>query len=159
MAELAAETARTFQYTLKELVTFRMVRLNAKLTTQAARLLKNHSGLTPAQWRVMFMIHDNGPMTPARVGRLIGMDKGQLSRTIKSMVDTGILASTASEADQRSFELHLTASGQKLFHRAMPVMQKRQARLMGCLTDEERAVLYRAFDKLEAVTEEPGDFA
>lgn len=140
----------TFDYPLKELVTFRLVRLNAKFSAQASRILKESAGLTPAQWRVMFMIHDNGPMSPARIGKKIGMDKGQLSRTIKGMLDRGWLQSQPSKADHRSFELSLTAEGSAAFLKAQPKMRVRQSKLMNSLSKGELEALYSVFDKLEA---------
>lgn len=153
MDDLTTDIEPTFNFPLRELVTVRIVRLNAKLTAQAARILKKSAGLTPAQWRVMFMIHDNGAMSPAQIVRMIGMDKGQLSRTIKLMIDTGLLRSTSSASDQRSFELSLTEVGRAMFERAQPRMRRRQNRLMGTFTDSEREMLFSLLDRLEVTTD------
>lgn len=146
------EPGPTFSFSLKELVTFRLVRLNAKLSAQSTRILRESANLTPAQWRVMFIIHDHGQMSAAQIVRLIGMDKGQLSRTIRSMTERGMLKSVPSDGDNRTFDLRLTDAGRAVFEQAQPHMRKRQSKLMGALSEEERRTLFAMFDKLEAAS-------
>ncbi|MDJ0825759.1 MAG: MarR family transcriptional regulator [Rhodobacter sp.] len=134
---------------LREMLTYRLSRLNARLNAQAAKILKESSGLSQAQWRVMVMIDAYGPIPPAQIVRASLMDKGQLSRTIKAMAAQGLIRINDSESDHRSHLISLTDRGRTLFERARPAMQARQSQLAGTLGGDDRAAFHRVLDRLE----------
>lgn len=134
---------------LQKMVTFRLSRLNAKVTAQAARILAESCGLSLMQWRIMVMVDSRGPITPAEIVRQTGFDKSQVSRSLKRMVADGLLSSEASPSDQRAHVIRLTDKGRGLYERGRPAMRARQARLIDSLTPTELETLFRAFDRLE----------
>ena len=139
---------------LRQMVTYRLTRLNAKMNAQAAKILKRTAGISQTQWRVMMLVTVLGPVSSARMAREIVMDKGQLSRTVKSMAANGMIRVEGSESDQRAHVISLTGSGRELFERARPAMRDRQARLADSLTREEQEILFRALEKLEHLADE-----
>ncbi|WP_406644986.1 MarR family transcriptional regulator [Aliisedimentitalea scapharcae] len=139
---------------LQEMVTFRISRTHARLSAQAAQLLKKTSGISLMQWRVFVMLEVEGRITPAEIVRRTDLDKSQLSRTIKSMVADGLLTSEPSESDQRAHVLEFTAKGFEVFQQARPHMRHRQARLLNSLTDDERGALFDALAKLDSAVED-----
>ena len=139
---------------LTQMITFRLSRLQARVNAQAARILKETAGISLSQWRIFVMIESYGETAPADFVRRTGFDKGQVSRTVSGMIADGLVTSRPSESDQRSHLIDFSAKGFALFERARPAMRARQARLTGCLSDEERRVIYTAFDKLEKTMEE-----
>ena len=138
---------------LQEMVTFRISRLHARLSAQAAEILKKNGGISLMQWRILVMLETHGAITPAEIVRQTELDKGQLSRTIKGMVEQGLITSTPSESDQRSHVLGFTEKGLQVFRTARPHMRHRQMHLLSSLTDEERAATFAALEKLEAAAD------
>lgn len=134
---------------LNQMVTFRVSRLHSKIIAQGSRMLMESAGISLMQWRVLVTLETSGRVTPAEIVRRTGLDKSQLSRTIKGMVADGLLTSEPSETDHRAHLIDVTEKGADLFRKARPHMRRRQQRLIEALTETELEVLYRVFDKLE----------
>jgi DNA-binding MarR family transcriptional regulator len=149
MATTSAELINAYDVPLRRMLTYRLARLNAQLNAQAARILRESSGLSQTQWRVLVMIDSLGPLSPNHIVRHLLMDKGQLSRTIKSMEALGLIRVEESESDHRSHRLSLKQKGRDLFKRALPAMRARQQHLTGCLERSELDTLLVAVEKLE----------
>ncbi|MBE1283349.1 MAG: MarR family transcriptional regulator [Rhodobacteraceae bacterium] len=142
---------------LNSMLTFRLSRLHLRLNAQAARILKESSGLSLMQWRVFVMLETVGQIAPSEMVRRTGFDKGQLSRVIKGMIKEGLVRSVSSESDQRLHLIDITEKGAALFEQARPHMRSRQNHLLDSLTDSERAAIFKAMDKLELAMEELED--
>jgi len=139
---------------LNQMVTFRVSRLHAKIITQGSKMLMESAGISLMQWRVLVTLETSGRVTPAEIVRRTGLDKSQLSRTIKGMVADGLLTSETSESDQRAHLIDVTAKGIDLFQKARPHMRRRQQMLIDALGDPELETLFSAFDKLERAIDE-----
>ncbi len=157
MADAYNDTLGVYGIPLNRMVTFRLQRLYAKLGAQAAKILKETAGLTPAQWRVLVIIDALGPVSSYQIVRSIIIDKGQLSRVLKGMVEQGLVALSHSESDQRSHVISMTEKGRTLFERARPAMTSRQREISNTLSNEEFDILIRAFDRLEAFASETSE--
>ena len=72
-------------------LTFRLARVQAKLNAQSSRILKDHAGITLTQWRLLALIGNAGRTTAAVLSREVAMDKGLISRNIKTMVSDGLV--------------------------------------------------------------------
>ena len=139
---------------LQKMVTFRLSRLHARLTAQATKILKESAGISLMQWRVFVMLESHGTITPAEIVRHTDLDKSQLSRAVKSMVERGLITSETSESDQRAHSLAFTELGLEVFERARPHMRARQSRLLNALSKTEKDALFRAFQKLDSVVDD-----
>ncbi|MEM9756657.1 MAG: MarR family transcriptional regulator [Pseudomonadota bacterium] len=142
-----AETTEKKSFLAKQ-VTYPLARLNAKLTAQAARLLKQRSELSLTQWRLMVVIDSKGSASLAEVIRFLDYDKGQMSRVAKDLVSRGLLKATPSKSDQRVSKLSLTADGEAAFRQAAPHMARRRQHLLHALTEEERTQFFSIMVKL-----------
>lgn len=149
----SASTQATLDVPLRQMLTYRITRLNAKMNAQASRVLKENGGLSQTQWRVLVLVDFLGPTTPAHIAREIVMDKGQLSRAIKTMSECGLIRVSASESDHRAHVVSMTAQGRAIFERTRPAMRQRQAAYANQLTSQERDVLLKAMEKLEELAE------
>lgn len=133
----------------QRLITFRIARLNARLTAQAHRILSKTAGISLSQWRVFAIIDSIGDATAADIVRRTNFDKALISRTVSAMIADGHLSSTPDPSDQRRQVLQLTAKGRATAERAREAMRTRQETLLGCMTDEQRAALFANFDQIE----------
>lgn len=139
---------------LQRQITSVVSRLNAKLTAQAARLLRKRSDLSLTQWRAMVILDAWGQGSLADLCRFLLADKGQLSRVTQTLVERGMLASEPSETDHRVHILKLTDKGRAAYLTAAPHMARRRDHLMAALTREEQDVFFALLDKLHAAADD-----
>jgi DNA-binding MarR family transcriptional regulator len=135
---------------LKDILTYRLSRLQAKLNAQATRVLRANGGLSLMQWRVLTLIDLYGSSTQAEMIRLTEFDKGLVSRTIKAMLDDGLIAARPHDTDSRQHVVTMTAHGRTIHDRARALMHARRETLLAGLTDQDRAALFRAIARIEA---------
>lgn len=138
---------------LRSFLTFRMARVQAKLNAQAMHLLRSQSDLSLVEWRVIQLLRlfDNASMS--QLAREISMDKGQLSRKIKTLVERGIVISAPDEMDARQQKLRLSPRGVALNKDLMPMMRQRQKLLAEGISSDEMAVFLDVLKKIEAATD------
>ncbi len=154
MARHTTEDERdTMKLDVRQFLTFRMTRLQAKLNAQASHILKKHSGISLVQWRIIALLGADGPSTLTEMVASGEQDKGQFSRCIKSLVAAGLVCATQNQADRRQQILSLTKAGQAIYDSTIDIMRKRQRLLSKELSHEELATLYRAFDKLRVAAD------
>ena len=134
---------------LSRFLTYRLARLQARLNAQATRYLAKHADISLTDWRVIVLINDRGDTTLTRLTRDSGLDKGQISRKLKSLVSRGLIDSHQDDQDHRVQHLSLTTAGRSIVDQMLPLMQARQKHLSNALTAEELSSLLRAIDKLE----------
>lgn len=140
---------------LGQFLTYRMSRVQAKLNAQASRILRDHAGITITQWRIIAVLGDGGSCTAAQLSRMTAMDKGLISRNVKTLHAEGLITVTRDRNDNRALHLDLTDKGRQVFDHTIPRMRARQKALRAHLDDVDQDVLMRAFDKLEVAAEDP----
>jgi DNA-binding MarR family transcriptional regulator len=140
---------------LETFLTYRLARVQSKLNAQATRILRDHAGITLTQWRILAVIGDAGSCTAAQLSRNTSMDKGLISRNVKTLIAQGFLSSQRDAFDNRAQHLDLTDKGQDVYQRTIPRMRDRQTALRAYLTPDDEAVLLRVFDNLERACDDP----
>ncbi len=150
------EDARSPDYDLpfKELLTVRLLRLQAKINAQAAAILAREAGLSIIQWRILFLLSQLGPVTASQLHVTSAIDPGLLSRKIRTMAEGGMLKVEESAQDHRRKLLSVTEHGQALYERALPAMRARQNRMRHFLPPEDMERFFDYLTALEAVAEE-----
>ena len=138
---------------LKQQLTYLVSRLNAKLTAQASRLLKEHSGFSLSQWRLMAYLDSVGQARLADFIRFANFDKGQMSRVAQDLVKRGLLKVEVSAADQRMQMLSFTDEGRQEYERVAPFMSARRLALYDEFSLEEHEQFTAFIERLEAASE------
>ncbi len=142
---------------LHQFLTYRLSRVQAKLNAQAGAMLRRYAGLTLSQWRILALIGAAGPTRLSDLARMAALDKGLLSRNLKTLVAEDLVSSKQDEIDQRVQHLSLSPSGKALFEKTLPRMRQRQHRLRSALDEHELGVFYQVLDKLEVAAEDRGE--
>ena len=138
---------------LRRFLTYRLNRLQARLNAQASRYLAEHGGITLSEWRAIALVGNFGQTTLTEISRESQIDKGLLSRTLKTLIERGLVEGRQDDHDNRVQRLRLTAEGAGLHSRMLPRMRARQRFLQGTLTSAEFEALLSAIDKLDAAAE------
>lgn len=135
-------------------VSFRLARLQSSLAAQGAAILKAKAGLSLVEWRVIqsLRMFENASMT--EIARQIQIDKGQLSRKCRSMVEKGLLRVERDKRDQRIQHLQLTQLAEDISREVMPVMAARQRRLLNDVSPEDLETFYSVVEKIEAASQD-----
>ena len=91
------------------------------------RLNKSFSGalsplqINPAQWRVLANLSGHDGQTFTELLQHTALDQPTLSRTVARLARKGFIRRKSKLIDGRAVELWLTASGRRMFARALPV--------------------------------------
>ena len=133
-------------------VTYRLAKLQSRLNAQGTAILKDNSGLSLVEWRVIQVIRMFDNPSLSQIADHVQMDKGQLSRKIKGMIEKGLLNSRRDDGDKRIQKLGLTEKAIEINHRLMPIMEQRQHNLLADVTPDELDLFYRVIDKIEAAS-------
>jgi len=134
---------------VQQFLTYRLARTHMRLKAQAIRILKRTTCLTLAQWRVIALLAGTECRNSSDIERQIGMDKGQLSRTIRGLSEAGFVKFKTDVNDHRKSNLKLTPKAQKIYDQTLPLMRKRQSNLLANLDKNEITSIYSALEKLE----------
>ncbi|MCP4315027.1 MAG: winged helix-turn-helix transcriptional regulator [Hyphomicrobiales bacterium] len=138
---------------IQEVLTWRIHQVHSKLNVHASKFLERTSGIALAQWRIMLSIGPEGSTTHSEICRYIAVDKGQLSRSLKGMIEEGLVKTENDEHDQRQQNISLTRKGRRIFRKTLPLMRQRQSFLVGALSKTEHKAIFSALNKLELAAE------
>lgn len=91
--------------------------------------------------RILFLLQDRGPLVPAEISSAVGVDKAQVSRSVKRLLEMRLV-----EREQIRAPLRLTRDGERLGRRLMRMAELRNRELTLDISDEE---LSDFFDTIE----------
>lgn len=111
-------------------------------------------GLRIPEWRVMAVLGDAGARTQRELTTQTLMDKVAVNRACRALEDRGLATRTANERDGRSHHLELTAEGQAMHGRIMPLALEMERRMFEGFSAGERDTFRRL---LERVREAAGE--
>lgn len=133
---------------LERFVTFALLRLTNRLNRQAMHMVSEASNLRLPEWRCLALVCAGDGVTLAEIVERTGLDGGLITRSAQGLVEKGFLLVARDTKDRRIVRATATAQGMRLYRQVLPVMQARQARLLGALTEADRSALYRIVDRL-----------
>jgi DNA-binding MarR family transcriptional regulator len=141
---------------VEDFLTFRITRLSNALRTNLTKRYLEEFDLSLPEWRLLALIARFAPMRFSEVTNRSGMDKGQVSRTLRVMEKRGltklrvIRGSRAAEALAAPVMVSITPKGKTLYKAVLPVARRRQAEMLLTLSENDRVALYATLDKLLA---------
>ena len=144
---------------LHSLISLKLNVVQAKISRQVGQAVQKLANLRLPEWRILALLARGGPLSQAEVRARIGMDKGQISRTVKSMLRSGLLLADTSNGQSRNVLLDLSSTGREKYDRVHSMMESRNEQLLSGLTPEEQSNLYVGLSRIETVvdslTDEP----
>jgi len=106
-------------------------------------------------WRCLVLLAIEGPVSAQQVSRVVGMDKGSVSRCFKFMQGRGLIHTVLDATDGRMRLAVLTPAGQALHARIVQVALAREQALLSVLAPAEvdtlLALLKRLHEHLPSV--------
>ena len=99
-------------------------------------------------WRLLATLANTGLNRPGEIADYIATDPSTLSRMIDRFVRAGVMVRNKPAGEARITELALTPLGRSLYEAAFEVIAVERGRLMGALSEAEKAQLQRLLVKL-----------
>ncbi len=119
-----------------------------KMASGAAAVYRKHFGVGIEIWRVLVMLAIDEKVSVNMVCKLIGMDKGSVSRCFKSMYEKGLITFSTDPADGRVRYATLTQAGRDKHDQIKKVALERERALLSCISAEETEVLIKLLHRL-----------
>jgi DNA-binding MarR family transcriptional regulator len=113
MSEKNNKNRKTFH--LETFVPFRLNVASGAISFHIQEQCLQPENITQAEWRILTTLGAEGPSAQSRFVKRSPMDKITVTRTVKSLINAGLVESRESELDRRSRLLTLTPKGLSLY--------------------------------------------
>ena len=135
--------ARPPKLHLEKFLPYRLSVLSNTVSSAIAAAYFMNFGLSIPEWRVMAVLAANPGLSAAEVTARTAMDKVAVSRAVKSLIATGRLHRTTARKDRRRNHLALTAAGERVYARVVPMALQYERNLVAPLSARDLATLDR----------------
>jgi DNA-binding MarR family transcriptional regulator len=109
-------------------------------------------GVTPRQFQLLGLLHDNGPMSQRDLGETMGIDPSILVTMLNPLEEGGFLARRRDRADRRRHIVLLTDAGVEQLTKAHHAQLAAEDALFAALDDDQREQLRRLLLDLRGST-------
>ena len=133
---------------LSDFLPYQVTLLAHRVARRTCAIAKQHDGLNLSHWRVLAAIADTPGRTANEVVAITPMDKGIVSRAVKSLIDMNLVSRKASNEDGRIAHLFLTAKGRRRYEAIAAEVSRLDDFLRAALSPEESETLQRALARL-----------
>ncbi len=138
---------------IRDLLAYRIARIAAANDRAGQVWAREKFGLKISEWRALGLVHAIEPARFSLVADELQMDKGQLSRVIKSLMAKDLLHAGTVSSDQRTFLLKTTAKGRNLHDRLFKFAKQRNEMIISQMSRTEVSelsrLLYKFADNVE----------
>ena len=137
------------QLDLDRFLPYRLSVLSNRISTSVAQMYSEHFQLTITEWRVMAILGRYPDLSANEVAQRSAMDKVAVSRAVARLLDSGRLTREMHDDDRRRSVLRLSEEGMRIYDQIAPLALDFERQLLGEMTPEERALLFRVLDRLD----------
>ena len=109
-----------------------------------ARVADRETGLSPERLSLLSVLVFAGPQTLSDLARAEQVSRPAISRTVRALVEAGLVRRQRDELDRRSVTAHATAKGRRLLEAGRRRRLERIAADLADLSREELVTLERA---------------
>lgn len=129
-------------------------RLRLAITRTARRLRQEAGGdLTPTTTAALATVERAGPLTPSELAVIERVKRPTATRSLRWLLDAGLIDRTPDPSDGRSALLAITGAGRERLRRVRSRKNAYLAKRMGALSAEDLVILEQAAGILERLLE------
>ena len=139
------DETRHREYQLNSQVGFNLRRANQR---HVAIFLKHVEGLTPTQFAAMARVHELGPLSQNKLGRLTAMDSATIKGVVERLLAKKLVSLSPDPDDKRLRLVNLTTVGRDLVLRATDQALAARAETLEPLSAAEAEQLEALLGKL-----------
>lgn len=123
--------------------------LAGKLSSGASAAYRPRFGIGITDWRIMALLAAEPWVVASHICNSTGLDKGAVSRSVRSLQDLDLIDITPDRRDQRKQLIALTSKGVALHNRIVDLAVAREQALLEGLSEAERETLLRLLVHLQ----------
>ena len=142
--------AGTGRYDLGGITGFRISLLSNRLTLWAARAYGREFGVSVLEWRITASLGLLGRATASEIADLAVLDKSNVSRTVRRLLERGFVERSDHPDDSRKKVLSLTREGRAMHERVAKRSQERETLLFEGWSDRDRETFLALAKRLDA---------
>ena len=136
---------------LEHFLPYRLSVLSSRISRRLSALYAERFDMSIAEWRVLAVVASYPDSSAEAVCRRTEMDKVAVSRAVGRLLQRKHLLRRYDAADRRRSQLRLSARGQRVYRRIVPLARRFEQDLLAALNARERAVFHSLLQKLDAV--------
>ncbi|MFK4726150.1 DNA-binding MarR family transcriptional regulator [Bradyrhizobium niftali] len=133
-------------------------RCNCNQVRRAARRLSRYydlalapTGLKSTQYSLLSYLVTSGPMTMARLAKLMSMDRATTGHNLRPLVRDGLVEISVGENDRRERIVTVTKQGHKTHARALAAWRRAQTAFEDAMGEQEAANLRELMNRIVEV--------
>ena len=135
-------------YNLEHLMAYRYAILYKLMSRYSSAFLNEQFDLSIAEWRILGQLAYHESSTVAELAQRTLTDKAQISRSVQSLNERGLVRRKAHTTDARRVVLSLSKRGEDYVRKVFPHRSAFNEELLSQLTKQEQKALHGAIDKL-----------
>ena len=100
-------------------------------------------------------VADRGPLSQAELGRILKVDRKDMSAIVRDLDERGLVVRIPDPADRRRNAVSLSPAGTRLLHRTEKLGEQANAELTAVLTPNEREQFIELLTRIVSPAEQP----
>lgn len=135
--------------TLDEYMPYRLAVASSSVSTLISTAYDSLYGLKIPEWRLIMILHEDGPSTQQALVKRGGMDKVTISRAAQALAKRRLITRAPHEHDGRSHHLILTAEGERLFNDVAPAAAEYEKIMLADFAPDEVTTFKKLLRRVE----------
>lgn len=127
---------------------FQLILTTRPYDTQLNELLATYN-LHRTEWAVLTYLMLDENMSLIDIGRILAMDKPNVTRTIKRLVELGYIEIYPSEGDRRRKTIKVKESTRIMYQEMRTIIDAYKLEILEGVSEEEQRVVYSALKKIQ----------
>lgn len=111
-------------------------------------------GLRMLTFSALVVVVDNPGLRQSQLAGVLSIERPNLVLVVDELERAGLITRDPAPTDRRAYALNPTAEGRALCDRALAAVRDHDDRMTGGLSEEERAALIRALQRIETAARE-----
>ena len=122
-----------------------------RATELFGREIRQTTGVTPAQFRVLQIIGEQGYSTAKAISLRMRVSQGTITSFVDKLVRDGLVLREKSSQDRRQTNILLTDAGRRVLADSPDPLQQRFVRKFNAMEDWEQAMLVAGLERVAAM--------
>lgn len=122
---------------LDDYMPYRLAVASSAVSALISTAYESLYGLKIPEWRLIFILREDGPTTQQALVKRAGMDKVTISRAAQALAKRRLITRAPHEHDGRSHHLILTAEGERLYADVAPAAAEYERIMLAGFSAEE----------------------
>jgi len=135
---------------LEAYLPYRLSVASNRASRWVARSYEAKFGLSIWQWRVIAVLGGTDRLTAQDLTTSTAMDKVNVSRAVRALIERGLVARKKHQSDGRSALLELTPAGRSVYDEVAPIALRHEADLLDGFSEVEIGQLTDLLMRLES---------